>query len=130
VRGARKGVRSLERIALENAVEGCVREAAGALVATWQASRAKDVAVRRSMARIAADETRHAALAWAVADWIEPRLSPGARERVRRARRGALDRLEREMASEPARDLVRVAGLPGAREARALVDALRLHLAV
>jgi hypothetical protein len=130
VRGARKGVRSLERIALENAVEGCVRETAGALVATWQASCAEDAGVRRSMARIAVDETLHAALAWAVADWIEPQLSPGARERVRRARRDALGRLEREMASVPPLELVRVAGVPSARQARALVDSLRLQLAV
>ncbi|HEX7664753.1 MAG TPA: hypothetical protein VF407_09585, partial [Polyangiaceae bacterium] len=37
-----EAVRTLEAIALENAVEGCVRETFGALVATWQAAHAAD----------------------------------------------------------------------------------------
>jgi hypothetical protein len=128
VRVARRRPRSLERIAIENAVEGCVRETAGALIATWQAARAEDAGVRRGMARIAADETRHAALAWAVAGWLETRLSPRARERVERARRAAALRLERDMAIVLPRELVTVAGLPGAREARALLATLSRQL--
>lgn len=60
-------VRSLEEIALENATEGCVNETYGALVATFQARVAGDPRVRAAMARIARDETRHAALARDVA---------------------------------------------------------------
>jgi hypothetical protein len=64
-RVGRSGIRSLERVARENVVEGCVRETYGALLATWQAAHATDAAIRRCFSRIAADETRHAALAWA-----------------------------------------------------------------
>lgn len=78
--------RSVEAIALENAVEGCVRETWGALVATRDARVHPDAAVRAAMKRIARDETRHAALAWAVAAWLEPRLNRDARARVREAR--------------------------------------------
>jgi hypothetical protein len=128
VRMARRSRRSLERIALENAVEGCVRETAGALVATWQAQHAGDEEVRRSMTRIAEDETRHAALAWAVAGWIEGRLSPRARDRVEQARRAAALRLARELPVALPRELVTVAGLPGARDARALLSVLSRHV--
>jgi hypothetical protein len=78
--------RSLDAIAVENAVEGCVRETYGALVATRDAEAHPDPAVRAAMRRIARDETRHAALAWQVAAWVEPRLGRDARRRVREAR--------------------------------------------
>ena len=48
--------RSMGAIAVENAVEGCVRETFGALLASWQASHARDEAVARSMRRVAAEE--------------------------------------------------------------------------
>ena len=51
----------------------------GALVVTWQASHASDRAIRDAMRRIARDETRHAALAWTIAAWAEPRLGEPAR---------------------------------------------------
>jgi len=63
VRGAR---RSLEAIALENAVEGCVRETYGALLATRQALLSRDHGVRAAMMLIARDEPRHASLSWRV----------------------------------------------------------------
>ncbi len=82
-------VRDLESIARENAVEGCVGETYGALYAAWQAAHEPvgDVAV--AMAAIAPDELRHAALGWAVAEWLDTRLTPEQRERVRRARADA-----------------------------------------
>jgi hypothetical protein len=46
-------IRSLEAMAIENAVEGCVRETLGALIATWQAACAKDPVIRSALARIA-----------------------------------------------------------------------------
>ena len=83
-------VRDLETIAIENAVEGCVRETFGALVATWQARSAADTLVRATMKRIARDETRHSALALQVNGWLKGRLNPAARARVDEARRQAL----------------------------------------
>jgi hypothetical protein len=117
-------VRSLERIARENAVEGCIRETYGALLATWQAMHATDARIRRCFARIAADETRHAALAWAVAEWAESRLDAPARARVARARRHAVRRLSREIAREPRRELAGCLGLPSTRRAAAMVQVL------
>jgi hypothetical protein len=122
--------RGLEAVARENAVEGCVRETFGAMLATWQAANAKDPAVRRSMARIASDETRHAALAWAVARWADARLDARARGRVRLARRAAARALERELAREPPEVLVREAGVPRARVARLLARGLATHACV
>jgi hypothetical protein len=78
--------RSLEALALENAVEGCVRETWGAFQATRTAHAHAELDVRAAMKRIARDETRHAALAWTLAAWLEPRLDAAARERVRAAR--------------------------------------------
>jgi hypothetical protein len=116
---------TLEGLARQNAVEGCVRETFGALVALWQSVHSHDEAVRRSMARIAADETRHAALAWAIAEWAEPRLDDAARARVARWRRRAIRGLEREMTRPVPGELLRVAGLPPAGPARAMIRSLR-----
>jgi rubrerythrin len=116
--------RSLEAMARENAVEGCVRETFGAMVATWQAANATDARVRRSMKRIARDETRHAALAWAVARWAESRLDRKARTRVARARAAAHRELLRDLGAElPDRERLE-AGLPSARESRAIAAKL------
>jgi hypothetical protein len=93
----RCGPRSLEAIARENAVEGCVLETFGALIAAWQAAHAPDPALRRTFARIAADEARHAALAWAVARWSEDRLGTAARARTAAARTRALRSLRRSV---------------------------------
>jgi hypothetical protein len=123
VRVARVGAgRSLEAFATENAVEGCVREAFGAFVALHQASRARDPRVASAMKRIAADETRHAALAWSIAAWLAPRLDDSARARVDDARRRALASLRCEIAATPA-PLARELGLPHGPAGAALVDA-------
>jgi hypothetical protein len=116
----RLAVRDLESVALENAVEGCVRETYGALVATWQGRAARDAAVARAMRRIARDETRHAALAWAVARWAEPRLSRAGRRRVVEARRSARASLGVELARPAPPELVRHAGVPSVETARDL----------
>lgn len=124
VRVRSRGVRRLRDMALENAVEGCVRETYGALVATWQASHAQDAGIRRAMDRIAQDETRHAALSWAVARAIDPMLDDRDRRRVAAARARAVRTLRREVAAVTHPDLVREAGVPDASSALRLVDEL------
>jgi hypothetical protein len=89
-------VRSLFAIALENAVEGCVRETYGAVVGLVEARVSRDPEVRRASRSIAADECRHAELSWAVAAWILPRLTPGERHAVARAVKDAIAALQRE----------------------------------
>ncbi|MBL9021507.1 MAG: ferritin-like domain-containing protein [Myxococcales bacterium] len=112
--------RDLESIAKENAVEGCVREAYGALVGTWQSRFAGDRRVRAAMRTIARDETRHAALSFAVAAWVEPRLGRAAQRRVAEARRDELALLVHSAARPVSRALVSAVGLPDARAATEL----------
>jgi hypothetical protein len=122
--------RSLEAIATENAIEGCVRETYGALVALWQGRHAQDPVVAAAMEPIAADETRHAELAWEVAAWVEPRLSRASRGRVEAARAQALA----ELASEATRPvhplLVALAGLPAIQEAMGLLSCLEAEVRI
>lgn len=111
--------RDLEAIALENAVEGCVHETFSALLAHRQATHAEDRDVRAAMAKIAADETRHAALAWQVDAWLRTRLDRAARDRVDAARAQAAAKLVEQRCLEDAR-----LGLPSAAEARELARRL------
>ena len=116
--------RTLEAIALENAVEGCVNETYAALLAMWQAEHAREPAVRAAMKVIAEDETRHAALSWSVAEWLLPKLESASRQRVGRAIRDALDALvfESQRAARP--ELVAAGILPDLASSRALAASL------
>lgn len=116
--------RSLVEMAIENAVEGCVMETWAALLATWQAVRAADDEVRAAMKTIARDETRHAALAWDVAAFLDGRLSLAERTRVNAAREAAFADLAQALTEEPTAEVRIVTGQPTAREARALFEQL------
>lgn len=128
VRVAPRRGRTLAAIALENAVEGCVRETFGALVAKYQARSACDAEIRREMTRIAADETRHAALAWAIARAIEPRLDDRTRRRIARARTRAVAKLRQDAAAGVSGRVACAAGLPAADRACLMIDALSAAL--
>jgi len=119
--------RSLEAIAVENAVEGCVRETFAALLAVHQARAAADPEVRATMALIAPDETRHAELAWAVDRWLRTRLDRAARRRVKQARRSAVAALSAEATGLPP-SLASALGLPDLPRTRALIEATRREL--
>jgi len=125
---ARGPLRSIQAMALENAVEGCVRETYGALVATWQARAARDPLVRAVMTRIARDETRHAALSWQVGRWLETRLEHRAKQQVEVARQTAVRELLASLANDAESSFADVVGLPGparaAQLARAMTGAL------
>lgn len=120
-------VPSLEALAVENAVEGCVRETYGALFASFQAARASDREVATAMTVIARDETRHAALSWAIMKWALPRLSAEGRRRVENAMETAVSGLLAEIGSAPPA-LVEVAGVPGIGDQRRLLAELRASL--
>jgi rubrerythrin len=128
VQTAPSQVRAVEDVAIENAVEGCVRETFGAAVARMQAERAGDVQVRRAMRSIARDETRHAELSWAVARWIDRQLDAGERRRVHEARTRAVEALAREVAQEPDPSLTARLGIPSASQARAALGELQASL--
>jgi hypothetical protein len=67
----------LAELALETFVDGCIGETVAALEASRAAELARDPVVAAILRRIAADETRHAELAWAIVAWCvraEPAL--------------------------------------------------------
>lgn len=121
--------RALVDIAIENAVEGCVNETYSALVATWASAHAVDPLVASAMATIAEDETRHAALAWAIHEWAIAKLSPSDRRRVGAALEEAAEALIRDLGSRAVSQPVIRAGVePTSREAQALARAVASSL--
>ena len=127
-RVARRCLRSLGAIARENAVEGCVRETFGAMVAQVQAERAADPAIKRAMKRIAIDEASHAELSWDVASFCDDRLDAHARREVREAVAEALASLRAEIEHEPPEDVRVALGLPTREESRGMLGALEREL--
>jgi hypothetical protein len=120
--------RTRAAVALDNAVEGCVRETFGALLAAWQATHALDARIATAMSRIALDEARHAALAWSIARWLEPRLDARALRRLRAATRRAVARLHVAVRAPLALELTRDAGLPTRAQATRLLTQLEMSL--
>jgi hypothetical protein len=60
---------TLERLAVDTFVEGCVAETVATLAATRVLAACRDPEVARLLRRIVRDETRHAALAWRTVAW-------------------------------------------------------------
>ena len=116
--------RSLLEIALENTVEGCVRECWGALCARFQAAAAQAPDVRAAFGRIAREEAEHAELSRDVAIWLDGRLGPAERARVASARARAIVDLRRELDREPPERWSAELGLPTREQALAAFDAL------
>ena len=110
--------RSLEELAIENAIEGCVRETWGAVVALWQAHRADDPELRAIYRGIADDEARHAALGWAIDQWVRTRLDAAAHARIDAARQAAV----REIFEGEHAEVLAVLGLPIGSEERGLLS--------
>jgi hypothetical protein len=114
-------VRTQCELAIDNAREGCVGESYAALVATVQATAALLPALREHFAAIAADELAHAALAHAIAEWLEPQLTDEERELVRAERAAAVHELA--IAGAPATTAAtRALGLPGAATSARLLQ--------
>jgi hypothetical protein len=110
--------RTRGQLAIDNAVEGCVRETYGAVVAGYQGRAASDPAIRRAMAAIARDEAKHAALSWQLHAWLWPRLDAAEQSAVIAAVRQA--RAELVVADE-APELHAIAGLPDRAAATAML---------
>lgn len=109
--------RSLEQLAIENAIEGCVRETWGAVLALWQAHRAQTAELRAIYKEIADDEARHAALGWAIDAWVRTRLPADAHARIDAARERAIADLFEGQTS----DALVLLGLPIGDDARGLI---------
>lgn len=126
---ARRIRRGLFELALENAVEGCVRETFAALVAMHQAERAESPAIRAAMRPIAADEIRHGELAWAIHRWALTQLDEGGAAALRRAVREAGEQLASGAAAAPIGAPARRAlGLPDPSRSAALARAAAVAL--
>jgi hypothetical protein len=83
-------VTDLEELVLRTWLDGCVEETVAALAAAAQLAEARDEAVRAALGRIAADEARHAELAWSFVAWALASGDPGLRGTLLAAR----DRVE------------------------------------
>ncbi|MFO0551950.1 MAG: ferritin-like domain-containing protein [Polyangiaceae bacterium] len=116
--------RDLEQIALDNVVEGCVRETFGALVGAYQAAHAMDPRLARLAASLAHDEASHAALSIEIDRFCALSLSESARVRVRAARDRAVRELRSEALAPVDPALVDLAGVPPPDVAVELLDAL------
>lgn len=120
--------RSLEAVAIENVTEGCVAETYAAVVALWQAQTATDPAVRAAMATVAADEGRHAALAWDVDAWARTELRDTASVDLSALRARAGEALARASAVTVDETLIREAGVPPATAAAFLAGSLQARV--
>lgn len=116
-------VRSLYELAIDNAREGCVGEAYAALCAVVQAKAAATPALRAHFAAIATDELAHAALAHAIASWLDGNLDALERARVAVAREDALRVLAASLDMPPTA-ATRALGLPEHRLAARLLAAV------
>lgn len=125
---AARPLRGLEALALDNAIEGCVRETYGAAVGCYQARTASDPEIAALMAELSRDELQHALLALDIDAWLQARLCDAARERVAAARETAVAQLSLELGAEPDGPLQTLAGLPSACAAQRIHAALQAEL--
>lgn len=102
--------------ALDNAVEGCVREAWSALACAVSARRADTSALRIAYERLAVDEAEHAQLAWDLHQWFMAQVSPDQRDIIIVAQHQAIADLP-ALARAQQRNAPSALNLPGAREA-------------
>lgn len=112
--------RSFLEFVKENAVEGCIRETFGALVATYQAEHATDRHIQRAMDVIAVDETRHASLAWRVATWAETKLNAEEKAELRALQQAEIKRMAHRLGVEDT--ALPAAGFPGREESLRLLN--------
>lgn len=125
VKPAPLSVRNLFAMALENAVEGVVRETFGAARALYRATCIPDPRAQRVMRRIAQDELRHAELSWDVALFAAEHLDTSERLAIARAIEDELQCLERAVAKEEDPWLRRAGGLPSRQACMRIVNTLR-----
>jgi hypothetical protein len=122
--------RSLEAMAIENAVEGCVNETFGALLMTWQSANTSSKDLRTAFAKIARDETGHAVLSREVAAWAETQLDAQANARVKRARSRAVAKLERSSKRLENKGFEQIVGWPTRTQRSELIQKMVTSLAL
>ena len=115
-------IRTLAEMAYDNVKEGCIRETYGALMAFWQSKTAQDEAVQAVMGRIAWEESEHAALSWAIDEWIRPQLTEQEQQTCAKLFEESMKGLEKELQFEPSQIMVQHVGYPTLEAANALYN--------
>ncbi len=116
--------RDLLALAVENMVEGCVRETWAALSAAHQGKYAHTPALRELYRAIAADEARHAELAWSIHTWLIGQLGTAEQAMVTAARHAAIQQLHASLGSLADAPALQALGLPDRRTALHLLAGL------
>ncbi len=124
---APRHARSLFALALENAVEGCGREAIGGALLHVQATRATDARMRDVLAEIADDECGHAELSADLAAWLAPRLCSDERATIAAARRAFFETCADSPPTQDAQ-VARALGFPDAHAWRRLTAAVEVAM--
>lgn len=119
-------IRPLLEMALENAIEGCVRETFGALIACVRAKRAHSPLVREIMNEIADDESRHSELGFEILEWSRAQLSAEENVYINVALESAIVDLE-TWETLPSH-IVAELGDPTPSERRPLIETLRARV--
>lgn len=114
-------------LAVENMIEGVVRETYAAAVELHRARVVRDPEVRAALAVVARDEASHAQLSWDVARWLDEALDAQQRAAVAAAATRAVRELRVELC-EPAPEVALVAGAPSSATALALFASLENDL--
>ena len=117
-------IRDLLALAVENMVEGRVRETWAALSAAHQAQHADIAALRNLYASIAADEAQHAELAWSIHAWLIGQLNAAEQAMVAAARRAAVRQLQTSLAAFADEPELLALGIPGRNTALHLLAGL------
>ncbi|MGZ3454269.1 MAG: ferritin-like domain-containing protein [Polyangiales bacterium] len=128
--GARKRVR-IERaevttfdLALENAVEGCVKETLGVAYLAHQAAHGEDEGLRAMAAALYEDELAHATLSWDLVALFDAHLDSAQKQAVRAAQARALEEVVDE-ASNLDPTVRRAFGIPSGAVVKRMVEELR-----
>ena len=116
--------RDLLALAVENIVEGCVRETWAALSAAHQARHAHTPELRDLYAGVAADETIHAELAWSIDAWLFEQLTAAEQTMLAAARSAAVRQLHASLAALPDEPELLALGVPDRRSALHLLAGL------
>ena len=112
-------------IAIENAVEGSVRETFGALAGSYQALAAADPIVAEAMRTVSEDEIFHAELSARVDAFLCTLLTESEQASVAAARKRAIGELRLETMIEPDAEIAKLAGLPPRELALRWIDCLQ-----
>ncbi len=114
--------RDLVELAVSTAREACIGETLSVVLAAEQLRRATDPAVRKALAGIIQDETRHAGLGWDTLRWLLE-ICPEAREPVAEVFAHAADHLPSTAPFARGGDHTEAHGLPAAERLQAALTA-------